>query len=60
MIHVAGHITVTPQMLEDLKRLEAAWEELEWTATHYDEATPEQRARFDAFSEAVDRLEGES
>ena len=44
-------------MLEESRSIRAAYAELEWIATHWDEATPEQRARFEAFSEALDQMD---
>lgn len=48
---------MSPQMFESVRAMKAAWRELEWTALHYDEATPEQRARLDRTLAAIDAAE---
>lgn len=56
---ITGSIVVSDQMLAAMRESERAWLELGWIAGHYEQATPEQRERWDRFSEAVDRYEDE-
>ena len=57
VIYVAGQNQISGQMLEQARRDEAAWNELEWIALHYDEATDEQRARLDTTLAAIDEMD---
>lgn len=57
MKYIAGRVTMTSQLYEQLAAAERAYNELEWIARHWDEASPEQRERWQAFSDAVDRME---
>lgn len=54
---VLGTVTISNQLLEQTRRTEQAWTELEWIALHYDEATDEQRARLDRTLAAIHRME---
>lgn len=46
MRHTAGYVQLSSQMLEDARRADEAFRELEWIASHWEEATSEQRERF--------------
>lgn len=54
-----GSITISNQLYEQTLRAERAWRELEWVGFHYDQASPEQRARFDRVQEAIASREEE-
>lgn len=56
---VSGSVTVSQQLFEATRKSERNWNELEWIALHYNEATDEQRARLDRVMAAIDRLEDE-
>jgi hypothetical protein len=54
---VSGYVRVSEQRLAELRRDNEAWRELEWIATHYDEATPDQRLRLDRTLAAIRSIE---
>ena len=57
MRHVSGYITLSQRLLAEAESNERAFAELEWIATHWDEATEEQRDRYREFERACDEDE---
>ncbi len=56
---ISGTVTISQQLYDQTVKAEREFTELEWIATHYSEATPEQQARFDRFQAAADAYEND-
>lgn len=56
---ITGSFALSDQALNEAREIRRAWDELEWIATHYKLATPEQRAKLGRFNEAAKRREDE-
>lgn len=50
---LSGHITISRHLLEQSKAAEDAYQDLMTIGLNYESATPEQRARFDAWQDRM-------
>jgi hypothetical protein len=56
---IVGTVVISEQLLEQSRATDRAFREMEWIALNYDQATDEQRARFDAWEKHFDEMADE-